>query len=210
MAVKEDQREQLLQGLVGLYRVRALLPANEDVERGIEGLKTALGEGVSQRTAARALGLKLPDVSRLITAKRLKVVDTSRGRGQVELESLVAMIVEDGIAVPEPPGWKQRRAAREEAERNAAPSSQQEELARIMKMRALAFHRAVARNLDLQGVEEAREVLYAWREAGRGDDDEIAEWMSLLERPVSDIAARMTEYSPAGDALRASSPFTPR
>lgn len=209
MAVNEEQREAMLQGLVGLHRVRALLPANTDVERGIDALKVALGEGVAQRTAARALGVKLPDVSRLITAKRLKVVDTSRGRGQVELESLVEYLVDEEVAPPEAPGWKQRRAAREQAEKNREPSSQQVELARIMKMRALAFHRAIARNLDVAMVEEAREVLDSWRDSGKGDDEGVAEWAALLERPVSDIAARMTEYSPAGDALRARSPFTP-
>jgi hypothetical protein len=207
VAANEEQREQLLQGIVGLQRVRALLPANADVERGIEGLKTALGEGVSQRTAARALGVKLPEVSQLITAKKLKVVDTSRGRGQVELESLVALIVEEEIAPPEAPGWKQRRAAREEAEKNGAPSSKQEELARIMKMRALAFHRAVARNLDAQDIAEAREVLSTMRESGRIDDAKADEWAALLERPVSDIAARIADYSPAGEALREASPF---
>ncbi len=198
----------MIQGLVGLRRVRQLLPGNADVDRGIEGILAALGEAVSQRTAARSIGITHPELSKLITARELVVLDTARGRSQIEVESLVSYIEQNDVAAPQPPAWKQRRAEREAAGQDAAAESQQEALARIMKMRALAFHRAIARNLDAEMVEAAREVLAAMREAGRIDEQQGAEWAALLERPVSDIAARMTDYSPAGDALRQVSPFS--
>lgn len=197
----------MVQGLVGLRRVRALLPGNTDVDRGIEGLKAALGEAVSQRTAAKSIGVAHPELSKLITARELVVIDTARGRSQIELESLVGYIEANDVAAPEPPAWKQRRAAREAAGEDAEAESQQEALARIMKMRALAFHRALARNLDRAMVETARESLAAMREAGKITPEQAEAWSTLLERPVSDIAARMADYSPAGDALREASPF---
>jgi hypothetical protein len=208
MAVSEQQREAMLQGLVGLRRLRSQLPGNEDVTRAIEGIKAALGEAVPQRTAARALGISHPELSKLISAQKLAVADTSRGRGQVVVDSLVELIESAEIAPPEPPTWKQRRARREaETEDGGATGDKQADLARIMKARALAFHRALARNLDGEQVAKARETAAARRDSGQMSDQQANEWLVLLERPLSDIAAKMTDYSPAGEALRASSPF---
>lgn len=208
MAVTDQQRETMLQGLVGLRRVRELLPGNEDVTIAIEGIKAALGDAVSQRTAARALGVSHPELSKLISAKRLEVADTSRGRGQVVVDSLVDLIESEGIEAPEPPAWKQRRARREAAEKEEGVGTDKTaDLDRIMKMRALAFHRALARNIDGEMVERARETVAARRDSGQMSDQQADEWLVLLKRPLSDIAAKMTDYSPAGEALRASSPF---
>jgi hypothetical protein len=38
-------------------------------------------------------------------------------------------------------------------------------------------------------------------------DEQADEWEALLDRPVSDVAAKMVDYSPAGVELRKSSPF---
>lgn len=208
MAVSEEEREAMIHGLVGLGRVRALLPGNEDVDRGIAGIKAALGEAVSQRTAAKAIGITHPELSKLISGKELSVIDTSRGRSQVVVESLIAYIEREQVAPPEPPAWKQRRAAREAAEADPVLADQQADLARIMKLRALAFHRALARNLDRAMVDQAKEIVAEWRESGELSTEQAEAWESLLDRPVSDIAAKMTDYSPAGDSLREKSPFS--
>lgn len=208
MAVTEEQREQMLQGLVGLRRVKLLLPGNEDVERGIEGIKAALGDAVTQRIAARALGISHPELSKLISARELTVQDTARGRSQVTVESLVDYIEHQEVAPPEPPAWKQRRKQREAAGEDAERSDQKEDLARIMKLRALAFHRALARNLDRTMVDRAQEVVVRWREEGQLSDAQADEWEKVLKLPVTDVGAKITDYSPAGEALRENSPFT--
>jgi hypothetical protein len=209
VALSDQDREAMVHGLVGLRRVRGLLPSNPDVELGIKGIKAALGEAVSQRTAARALGIAHPELSKLITDGRLAVTDTSRGRSQVVVDSLVELIEQEGAAPREEPSWKQRRAKREaEAEAAAGePSDKQAELQRIIRLRALAFHRALARNLDIEMIEAARELVAQWREQSVLTEEQADAWAVVLERPLSDVVAKITDYSPAGDALREKSPF---
>lgn len=196
----------MLEGLLGLRRVRELLPGNEDVIRGIAGIQTALGEAVPQRTAAKALGISHPELSKLVTNKDLTTVDTARGRGQISVESLVAYIESAGIGPREKPRWKQRREQRERDEAKES-GDKAEDLQRILEMRALAFHRSLARNLDRATVDRAKEVLAEQRDHGAIDDEQGDEWAKVLELPVADVAARMTDYSDAGKALRRQSPF---
>lgn len=192
----------MLNGLLGLRRVRGLLPGNADVDRGIEGILVALGDAVPQRTAARALGVSHPEVSNLISSKKLQTVDNARGRAQISVESLLELI-EDGGGVHAVVDIKEKRREKAAAK---IPEGKRD-LEQIMEMRALAFHRAMARNLDRATCDRAQKVLAEQREAGAISDEHADEWEALLDRPVSDIAAKMTDYSPAGVALRKNSPF---
>lgn len=192
----------MLNGLLGLRRVRALLPGNTDVDRGIEGIVIALGEAVPQRTAARALGVSHPDVSKLISSKKLRTIDNAKGRAQISVESLLELI-ESGGGVHAVVDIKEKRREKAAAK---IPEGKRD-LEQIMEMRALAFHRAMARNLDRATCDRAQKVLAEQREAGAISDQQADEWESLLDRPVSDVAAKMVDYSPAGVALRKSSPF---
>src|SRR5689334_22987050 len=106
----------MLEGLLGLRRVRELLPGNEDVLRGITGIQTALGEAIPQRTAARALGISHPELSKLVTDMKLTTIDNARGKAQIEVASLVSYIESAGIGPKEKPKWKQRRDEREKAD----------------------------------------------------------------------------------------------
>lgn len=197
MAVTEQDREHMLEGLLGLRRVRDLLPGNEDVLRGIAGIQTALGEAVPQRTAAKALGISHPELSKLVTDKKIRTIDNARGKAQVEVSSLVEYIESAGIGPKEKPRWKQRREEREKAEAKGT-GDKAADLERILEMRSLAFHRSLARNLDRETVDRAKALL---------DGDTAPEWAEVLELPVEDVAARMTDYSDAGKALRKNSPF---
>lgn len=198
----EEDRELMINGLLGLRRVRSLLPGNTDVDRGIEGILVALGEAVPQRTAARALGVSHPEVSKLISAKKLRTVDTARGKAQISVDSLLELI-ESGDGVHAVVDIKEKRRERAAAK---IPEGKRD-LEQIMEMRALAFHRAMARNLDRATCDRASEVVRELRETGAMTEEQADEWESLLDRPVSDVAAKMTDYSPAGVKLRESSPF---
>lgn len=190
----------MLEGLLGLRRVRELLPGNEDVIRGIAGIQAALGEAVPQRSAARALGVSHPELSKLVTAKKLTTIDNARGKSQIAVASLIELIEAEEIAPREQPTWKKRRdETQPEPEKN---------LEQILTMRALAYHRALARNLDKAMVQEARSIVAEWRDSEKLSPDQADEWEKVLELPVADVAARMTDYSDAGKALRAASPFS--
>jgi len=157
---------------------------------------------VPQRTAARALGVSHPEVSKLISSKKLRTIDNAKGRAQISVESLLELI-EDGGGVHAVVDIKEKRREKVAAK---IPEGKRD-LEQIMEVRALAFHRAMARSLDRATCDRAQKVLAEQREAGAISDDHADEWEALLDRPVSDIAAKMVDYSPAGVALRKSSPF---
>jgi hypothetical protein len=204
--VTEEDRELMINGLLGLRRVRDLLPGNPDVSRGIEGIQAALGDAVPQRTAARALGVAHPEVSKLISSKKLRTVDNVRGKAQIVVESLLELIEEGGGAGHAAALKKEARNSRL-AEIAAERDDGERGIDQIMEMRALAFHRAMARNLDRATCERALEVVGEQRAAGAITDEQAEEWEALLDRPVSDVAAKMVDYSTAGVELRKSSPF---
>jgi hypothetical protein len=211
MAGSETQRfERMLHGLVGLRRVRRLLPSNQDVERGITGLEEAIGGAVSQRIAARALGVPHPEVSKLIQTKQLTTIDTVRGKAQIEVRPLVDLMEERGAEEAAAEAAELAAELGEEpSEKSAAPVVPEgaRDITQIMVMRRLAFHRALARGLDRPMVERAKEIVVEWRESGQLPDDQADEWERILDRPVSDVASAMTEYSERGDELRQNSPF---
>lgn len=198
----EEDRELMINGLLGLRRLRELLPGNSDVDRGIEGIQIALGEAVPQRTAARALGVPHPEVSKLISAKKLRTIDNAKGKAQIEVASLLELIeTRDGTHAVVALKEKRREKLK------AALPERKRDLEQVMEMRALAFHRAMARNLDRATCERAQKVVADQRAAGAISDEQADEWEALLDRPVSDVAAKMVDYSPAGVELRKSSPF---
>lgn len=198
----EEDRELMINGLLGLRRVRALLPGNTDVDRGIEGIQIALGDAVPQRTAARALGVSHPEVSKLISSKKLRTIDNAKGKAQIEVLSLLELI-EAGGGVHAVVDIKEKRREKIAAK---IPEGKRD-LEQIMEMRALAFHRAMARNLDRATCDRAQEVVGELRQSGAMTDEEADAWEALLDRPVDDVAGKMTDYSPAGVKLRANSPF---
>lgn len=181
----------MIQGLVGLRKVAELLPGNPDVQRATLGLEEALGTAVSQRIAARALGIPHPQVSRLISQAKLTTIDTTRGKAQVEIRSLVDFIVAG------------------ESAQNGVPeaSFEQRDLTNILSLRALSFHRALSRSLDRSMVERAQQILGEQRATGEIPEDSAERWERILERPVAEIANAMVEQNENGDELRSHSPF---
>jgi hypothetical protein len=75
------------------------------------------------------------------------------------------------------------------------------------RARALACQRAVAQRLGRPMVDEARHVLYRWRQQGRIDPRYAQRWEQALSRPLPAIRDALTDASPAGDDLRQNSPF---
>jgi hypothetical protein len=75
--------------------------------------------------------------------------------------------------------------------------------------RSLAYHQAVARRLRRPMVDEARHVLYRWREQGRIDARYAGRWDEILRRTVHEIRRVLVEESAEADDLRRS-PFAVR
>ncbi len=75
------------------------------------------------------------------------------------------------------------------------------------RARSLAYHRAVARGLRKPMVQEARHVLFRWREQERIDQRYAERWERLLDRPVPEIRRALVDESQEADDLRQNSPF---
>ena len=73
--------------------------------------------------------------------------------------------------------------------------------------RSLAYHQAVAGRLRKSTVEEARHVLFRWRDQGRIDEHYADRWERLLNRPVPEIRKALVDESQDYDDLRQNSPF---
>jgi hypothetical protein len=56
-------------------------------------------------------------------------------------------------------------------------------------------------------VEEARHVLFRWREQGRVDKRYADRWDQLLERPLPEIRRALVQEGQEADDLRQNSPF---
>lgn len=188
----------MIDGLVGLRRVRQILPGDVDVDRALTGLEEALGGAVSQRAAARALGVTHPELSKLIASKKLVTTNTVRGKNQVEIRSLIDMIEAKESAER---GKKVEKAPAKES------ASDGRSVADIMQARALAYHRALARNLDRPTIDRAGEIVEDWEKSGKLDADQAKEWRRVLGLPFEDVAAAMTEFGEAGNERRRVSPF---
>jgi hypothetical protein len=202
-----DRKTRLFESLIGLRRVQKQVIGNDDLDFAIKVLEEELGEAVPQRTAAKAIGISSVEVAKLITAQKLATAESARGRTDVSLSSLVEFVEakarEEAAVVPAATSSKD---APEEFKAGAMAKDVQQ----IMEMRALAFHRAIVRNLDQATIDEARERLVERREDGKISDELADEWEEVLAKNVDDVGAVMTEYSPRGKKLRESSPFDRR
>jgi hypothetical protein len=75
------------------------------------------------------------------------------------------------------------------------------------RARSLAYHQAVARRLRRSMVDEARYVLFRWREHAHIDDRYADRWDQLLARPLAEIRRALVEEGPDADDMRRHSPF---
>jgi hypothetical protein len=75
------------------------------------------------------------------------------------------------------------------------------------RARSLAYHRALAKRLRNPMVDEARHVLFRWRDQGRIDQRYADRWERVLSQPLPEIRQALVDGSQEGDDLRQNSPF---
>ncbi len=74
------------------------------------------------------------------------------------------------------------------------------------RRRSLVCHRALARRLRRPMVDQARHLLWTWRDLGRIDE----RWEEVLNNPVAEAARVIGDDSDQAADLRQSSPFAGR
>jgi hypothetical protein len=209
-----DRKQELFENIVRLRRIGRGAPGDADIAAVRVSLERELGETVSRRFAARILGVSHTALDRWIKSGDLPVVYTASGRVEVPVPALLDL--RESIDRDRPDGPRRYALApamaryRKAAERVPIASVDDTERAGghgRASARSLAYHRAVARRLRRPMVDEARHVLYRWREQGRIDSRYVDRWDEVLRRPVADIRRLIVEESGEADDLRQNSPF---
>jgi hypothetical protein len=208
-----DHRQELFENIARLRKACRSLPGNDDLSAVRISLERELGETVSRRLAARALGVTHTALNRWIDAGDFPVVYTPSGRLEVPVDALVRLL--EAVEVDQ-----DQRGGRY---RLAATMARQREAAMELKLpdhmprgesghgralaRSFAYHSAVASKLDPQMLDEARHVLRRWRRQDRIDSRYAARWEAVLDQSLPDVRATLLDESTAGDDLRQNSPF---
>jgi hypothetical protein len=206
-----DQKQQLFENIVRLRRAGRDLPANDDLATVRLALEQDLGETISNRLAARLLGVTHTALERWIKAGDLPTVLSPRGRREIPVGALLDLYEtvraeqtrEPSRYVLTPTMTRQRQAARRLRPEGGHARDGHDRA----RARSLAYHRAVARRLRKPMVAEASHVLFRWRQQGRIDPRYAKEWAELLTKPLPDIRSAITAPGPHADDLRQNSPL---
>jgi hypothetical protein len=200
-----------------LRRASRDAPHSQDIVAVRAALEDDLGETVSRHLAANLLGVSHTALARWIKAGDLPVVYTRTGR--VELPVAALLDLHEAVECERESGRRTRHlleptmmARRERAGRISVddlvtrdPSDTDGH--RGAELRSLAYHRALARRLRRPMVDEARHVLWKWRDQGRIDSRYAEQWDDVLRRPVAEIREVLGEDSQQARDLRQNSPF---
>jgi hypothetical protein len=212
MKMKPDDKERLLRNVIAL-RVVELEGGPETVGDVRDDLERLIGATVGRATAARVLGISQTALDRHIRAGSFSVVETPGGRYEVPTGELVSVAVElrhhasDRHPVAAVLEDRRQRAAKLTAAQLLPGSRDSTHGHRAAELRALAFHRAVALQLDRSVVLDAKRRLRRWQEGGQIDPRWFERWAALLDQPFDEIRRAISTDDEAAADLRQASPF---
>lgn len=211
-----DRKERLFDGLVRLRRAERRATPDKDVVAVRAMLEEDLGETMSRRMAARLLGVDHKALERWIRAGDLPLIYTPAGRAEVPVAAVVELY--ESVAESRASGTRRRhhlepslaagRLRAESLRPNELVGSDDDENGHgRAERRSLAYHRALAKRLRRQMVDEALRMLWKWREQGRIDERYAEQWEQVLREPVADVRRIIGEDTQRGRDLRQNSPF---
>lgn len=212
-----DRKKVIFDNIVRLRRAGREAPQSRDLARVRASLEEELGETVSCRFAAALLGVSHTAVARWVKAGGLPVVVTPEGRKEVPVYAVLDLyeavererdLGRRTLHVLEPLMSQARERARRLRQQDVVSSDEPTPTGhRRAELRSLAYHRALAPRLDRPALDEARYLLWKWRDQGRIDERYADRWEEILGRPLSEVRRIITEDSAQAAALRQSSPF---
>lgn len=213
------EKERLVGDVVRLRRAEGGSSAREDIAAVRADLEHMAGPTVTRAVAARLLGVSQTALDRWIAAGDVPVLITRSGRREMPLQTLVELIEvvrERRLTNPRDrhPLGSVLRERRSEAERlstsgllTEAERRRSGDGHRGAELRSLAYHRTVARRLDVKILRDARDRLARWRSQARIDPRYAQQWEEILAKPSSQIARLIGDDTPRMRDLRQSSPF---
>lgn len=210
-----SRKPQIFNALIGLRRAGRRHPDDPDLAVARVLLEDELGPTVSRRLAAEVLGVTEAALRRWTNRGDIPLVYTESGRKQIPVPALLDLYEsvnderESGRGhVLEPPILAaQKRAGHLPPGLLADIADSDDEEHRQAQFRGLAYHRALARNLNARMVADARQVLAGWELERRIAPLYAAQWRELLARPVAEVRREISADTPFMADLRQSSPF---
>lgn len=212
-----ERKKWLFEQIVRLRRAEREAPQSRDVVAVRAELENELRGTLSASLAASLLGVSHTAVLRWIRSGDLPVVVTVRGRREVPVGAVVDLYesvleerrlgrrrrhtLEPAMAV----GRDRARSLRPRALIDDQPDATDRH--RRAQLRSLAYHRALARRLRRPLVEDARHLLWEWREKRAIDPRYADEWESILSKPIPEIRRLLVSDDAHADDLRQNSPF---
>jgi hypothetical protein len=201
---------------VRLRRAAREAPGNRDIVAVRSALEKDLGETVSLRLAASLLGVSHTALRRWITAGDLPTIYNRSGKAEVPVSALVELyeaVDRERQAggrrkhVLEPSMSEGRDRAGKLRAHELVPEDDDPEGHRRAERRALAYHRILGRRLRRPMVDDARHVLWQWRDEDKIDPRYAEQWEDVLSKPVAEVRRIIGEDSQALRDLRQNSPF---
>jgi hypothetical protein len=212
-----ERKKWLFDQILRLRRAERDAPASRDIVAVRAELETELGGTLSPSLAAAILGVSHTALGKWIKSGDVPVILTPRGRKEVPVGVLVDLY--ESVGKERESGRRRRHTIEPSMTlgRERARSLQPRDLIgdrtsdgdrhRAAQLRSLAYHRALARRLRRSMVDDARHILWEWRQKGAIDPRYADEWESVLEKPLPEVRRVLTADEPHADDLRQNSPF---
>lgn len=211
MSLKD--RERTFRNIARLRRAERQT-ADPDIASVREDLEAEMGGTVSRNLAAGLLGVSHTALNNWIASGDVPVVITEHGRKEVPLSTLLSLYERVGeerssgrrrLHVLEPVMTEGRRRA--ERMHLGVGQGERSDPHRRQELRSLAYHRALARQLNRPMLEEAQRKLARWRDDGRIDARYTDAWDAVFEMPVTEVRKIISADDARGRDLRQSSPL---
>jgi hypothetical protein len=213
--VKQAKRARTFWNIIHLRRAERESAGNRHLGPVRADLEDELGDFLSPGLAARLLGVSHTALSRWIDKDEVPLVVTRSGRKVVPVSALADLY--EAIGDERASGRKHALEAVFMERRERAASLQPARLIegevrgddphRVNELRALAYHRAVARRLRRPMADDALALVRRWREVGSIDPRYADDWERILAGPLPGIRRVLQEDSQLARDLRQNSPF---
>jgi len=209
-------RLDLLRDIVRLARVEESVEHTERaaVREVREHLEDILDGTARPSEAAAILGVSRPALKKWLDAGEIGSVLTPKGRREVPIRQLTQLAKEvdseraRGATRALSAVLRRHRREADELDVGALLRRRNARTHRQPELQSLAYHRLVAKRLSPELVEDARRRLDRMQEAGVINRYWGDQWSALLERPLAQIAKRISSDSVSARELRQTSPFT--
>lgn len=211
--MSSDRKNWLLENIVRLRRAEREAPESREVAAVRAALEKELGTTVSRRAAASLLGVSHTALARWVRSGDIPTVPGRTGRTELPLDAVLDLYE----AVAGQPESARRghplepimNTARERATtiRLEAQPTPDGDRHRLAEVRSLAYHQVLARRLRRPMIDDARHLLWRWRDQGSIDARYADQWETILRMPVADIRREMIADTAGGRDLRQNSPF---